>query len=107
MEEAVDEKTKLQRSLKIVLYIILIVYADATVYPFVWAIAASFMPLKEIVSVEMSILTMNFSLNNYNYIFSRSSLFGQWFINSVIVSVIGTTINVLFEYDGQVTHLLV
>ena len=91
------KKTKLQRSLKIVLYIILIAYAGATVYPFVWAIAASFKPLQEIVSGEMSILTKNFSLNNYNYIFSRSSLFGQWFINSVIVSVIGTTINVFLN----------
>lgn len=91
------KQTKIQRSLKIVLYIILIVYAAATVYPFVWAIAASFKPLQEIVSGNMSLLPKTFSLNNYHYIFSRSSLFGQWFINSVIVSVIGTTINVFLN----------
>lgn len=83
--------------MKIILYIILIIYAGATLYPFLWAIAASFKPLSEIVGGDLSILPKNFTTNNYQYIFGRSSLFTQWFINSVIVATIGTTINIFFN----------
>lgn len=83
--------------MKVVLYSILLIYAVATLYPFLWAIAASFKPLNEIVGGDLTLLPKNFTTNNYQYIFGRSSLFTQWFINSVIVSVIGTTINIFLN----------
>lgn len=86
-----------QKSLYTLLYAILIIYALATLYPFLWALAASFKPLQEIVSGDLSLLPKEFTLGNYQYIFGRSSLFSQWFINSIIVSVIGTTINLFLN----------
>jgi len=76
------------------LYIILITAAFCTVYPFLWMVSASFKPLKEIVGGQMSLITSNMSLDNYQYIFGRSSLFSRWFLNSFLIAVIGTTINV-------------
>lgn len=88
------EKTKI---LKILLYTILILYAVLTFYPFVWAIAASFKPYREIVSGDMSLIPNEFTLDNFRYVLGRSSLFMRWFLNSVIISVIGTTINILLN----------
>ena len=88
------EKTKI---LKILLYTILILYAVLTFYPFVWAIAASFKPYREIVSGDMSLIPNEFTLDNFRYVLGRSSLFMRWFLNSVIISVIGTIINILLN----------
>ena len=82
---------------KYLLYGILIVYAILTLYPFIWAFTASFKPLKEIVSGDLSFIPKEFTTDAYAYIFGRSSLFSQWFINSVIISVIGTTVNIFLN----------
>lgn len=89
--------TKKTKILKGILYGILIVYALLTFYPFIWAIAASFKPYAEIVSGDMSIIPKNFTLGNFQYVLGRSSLFTRWFVNSVIISVIGTAINILLN----------
>ncbi|MDE7312422.1 MAG: carbohydrate ABC transporter permease [Eubacterium sp.] len=82
---------------RILLYVILITAAVVTVYPFLWMVAASFKPLKEIVGGDMRLLSENMSLDNYKYIFGRSSLFPKWFLNSFIVALIGTTVNVFIN----------
>ena len=82
---------------KYLLYGILIVYAVLTLYPFIWAFTASFKPLKEIVSGDLSFIPKEFTTDAYAYIFGRSSLFSQLFINSVIISVIGTTVNIFLN----------
>jgi multiple sugar transport system permease protein len=79
------------------LYIILIAAAVATVYPFLWMVSASFKPLKEIVSGNMSLLSDNMSMANYQYIFGRSSLFPRWFLNSFLVALIGTCVNIFIN----------
>lgn len=89
--------TKKEKIAKGILYAVLIIYAIATFYPFIWAIAASFKPLKEIVSGDLSLIPQNFTWGNYQYVLGRSSLFTRWFINSVIISVIGTAINILLN----------
>lgn len=82
---------------RILLYLILITAAVVTVYPFLWMVAASFKPLKEIVGGNMKLISENMSLDNYKYIFGRSSLFPKWFLNSFIVAAIGTTVNVFIN----------
>ena len=82
---------------KILLYLILISYAILTFYPFIWAVAASFKPYREIVSGDMSLWSDHFTFANFQYVLGRSSLFTRWFINSVIISVIGTAINILLN----------
>lgn len=82
---------------RIFLYIILITAAVVTVYPFLWMVAASFKPLKEIVGGNMTLISENMSLDNYKYIFGRSSLFPRWFLNSFLVALIGTVVNVFIN----------
>ncbi|SEK55679.1 carbohydrate ABC transporter membrane protein 2, CUT1 family [Carnobacterium iners] len=83
--------------LKGILYIILVGYALMTFYPFIWAVAASFKSYSEIVSGDMTLIPKEFTLGNFQYVLGRSSLFTRWFINSVIISVIGTAINILLN----------
>ena len=82
---------------KFLLYFVLIITAGLTLYPFLWMISASFKPLKEIVGGNMSLFSDNMSLDNYKYIFGRSSLFPKWFLNSFIVATIGTIINLFIN----------
>lgn len=90
-------KIKRIRPGKIFLYAIMILAAFLTIYPFLWMVAASFKPLKEIVGGNMSLISENMSLDNYTYIFGRSSLFPRWFMNSLFVSAVGTIINVFIN----------
>ncbi|KRN25310.1 carbohydrate ABC transporter permease [Lacticaseibacillus camelliae] len=82
---------------RIILYVVLTAYALLTLYPFVWAIAASFEPLRVIVSGNMSLIPKEFTLDNYKYMMSTSALFPRWFLNSVIVSTVGTVVNIFFN----------
>lgn len=82
---------------KLCLYLVLILAAVLTVYPFLWMVSASFKPLKEIVGGNLSLISDQMSFDNYRYIFGRSSLFPRWFLNSLIISVIGTTVNVFIN----------
>lgn len=79
------------------MYLILIVYAGLTLYPFLWMVAASFKPLREIVSGSMKLLSNNMSFDNYLTIFGHTSLFPRWFFNSLMVSTVGTVINVFIN----------
>ncbi|SKA12720.1 carbohydrate ABC transporter membrane protein 2, CUT1 family (TC 3.A.1.1.-) [Pilibacter termitis] len=91
------KRTKKEKIMKILLYSILIAYAFATFYPFIWALVASFKPLREIVSGGMNLFGGEFTLANYEYILGRSENFGKWFFNSLIVSIIGTAINLFLN----------
>lgn len=86
-------KTKFSMG-RFAMYAILVIYAAITLYPFLWMVAASFKPLREIVGGDMSLLSSNMSFENYTTIFGHSSLFPRWFMNSLMVSVVGTAINV-------------
>lgn len=89
-----DNKTKILKGL---LYVVLIGYALVTFYPFLWAVAASFKPLKEIVSGDLSLIPQQFTTGNYEYILGRSSMFTRWFFNSLIISIIGTGVNIFLN----------
>lgn len=78
---------------RFLLYFVLILFALMTLYPFLWMISASFKPLKEIVGGNMSLIGKDMSLDNYQYIFGRSTSFPKWFLNSFVISVVGTVIN--------------
>lgn len=79
------------------IYCILVLTALVTLYPFLWMVSASFKPLREIVSGDMSLFSSNMSFENYRYIFGRSSLFPRWMINSFFISIIGTVINLFIN----------
>lgn len=83
--------------LKILLYLVLTLYAVITLIPFLWALSASFKPLSEIVSGESNFLPHNFTLDNYKQIFLQEPLFLRWLFNSVFIAVCVTILNLLFN----------
>jgi multiple sugar transport system permease protein len=83
--------------IKIIFYSILILYAAITFLPFAWALSASFKTLNEIVAGGLNFLPQNFTFENYQKIFIESPLFGRWFLNSVLVAVFVTLLNLLFN----------
>ncbi|MBD2315082.1 carbohydrate ABC transporter permease [Desertifilum sp. FACHB-1129] len=78
-------------------YSILIAYAIITLFPFAWALSASFKPLAEIVEGGMHLIPQHFTWENYQHIFTASPLFGRWLFNSVLVAVFITSFNLLFN----------
>jgi len=83
--------------LRILLYIVLIIASGATLYPFLWMISASFQPLSEVVSGKMGLLSSNMTMENYTYVLGLTSLFPRWFLNSFIVAIVGTSLNLIMN----------
>ena len=54
--------------IKIILYLILILYAIITFIPFAWALSASFKPLAEIIAGGNSFIPQQLTLENYKKI---------------------------------------
>ncbi|ART75925.1 ABC transporter permease [Sutcliffiella horikoshii] len=82
---------------KALLYGILILYAVITLVPFIWAVSSSFKTLEEIVSGTINFIPKNFTFDNYKQIFLEQELFPRWLLNSLIIGVAGTSLNLLFN----------
>ncbi|RUT08997.1 sugar ABC transporter permease [Dulcicalothrix desertica PCC 7102] len=82
---------------KILLYVLLTVYAVITLIPFLWALSASFKTLAEISSGEANFLPKNFTLDNYKQIFFQQPLFFRWLFNSIFIAFSVTVLNLLFN----------
>lgn len=96
--ELIDLKRLNRRSsLKILLYLLLGIYALITLIPFLWALSASFKPLSEIVSGTANFLPQNFTLDNYKRIFLQEPLFLRWLLNSLLIAVSVTLFNLIFN----------
>lgn len=80
-----------------VLYGVLGLYAIITILPFAWALSASFKPLAEIITSGTNFIPESFTLENYNTIFTQEPLFGRWLLNSVVVAVSITGLNLIFN----------
>jgi multiple sugar transport system permease protein len=80
---------------KIGLYILLIGYAIATVFPFLWAMSSSFKTLSEIVSGNSGLLPRNFTWDNYKKIIWEEPLFLRWLFNSILVASWVTGLNLI------------
>ena len=83
--------------LKVFLYAILILYSVITFLPFAWALSASFKPLAEIISGRLNFIPQQFTLDNYQEVFTQEPLFGRWLFNSVVIAIIVTVLNLLFN----------
>lgn len=82
---------------KVLVYVLLTLYAIVTLVPFLWALSASFKPLSEIVTGKPNFLPQNFTLDNYKQIFLQEPLFLRWLFNSVIIATSVTFLNLLFN----------
>lgn len=85
---------KENKTLKIIIYILLIGYSLLTLFPFAWSILTSFKTTAEIVGGN-SILPEQWSLDGYLTVFS--SQFPTWIGNSLIVGIIVTVLNLVFN----------
>ncbi|QKS70662.1 carbohydrate ABC transporter permease [Paenalkalicoccus suaedae] len=88
------KKISVKRS---ILYVILSLYALVTLFPFLWALSSSFKSLEEILTHNMNLIPQNFTLDNFRFIFMEQPMFMRWLFNSVLVAVIGTALNLLFN----------
>jgi multiple sugar transport system permease protein len=84
-----------QATLRYLIYLGISVYGLITLIPFLWTISASFRPLAELVNGEFHWLPQHFTLDNYRQIFVQEPLFGRWLLNSVLIGVSVTLLNVL------------
>jgi multiple sugar transport system permease protein len=82
---------------KILLYVLLTLYAIITLIPFLWALSASFKSFAEISSGEANFLPKNFTFDNYKQIFFQEPLFLRWLFNSIVIAVSVTVLNLLFN----------
>ncbi|MCI1891582.1 MAG: carbohydrate ABC transporter permease [Schleiferilactobacillus harbinensis] len=90
-------KTRGKKISRTVAYVLLTIYSAITLYPFIWAFFASFKPYSEIVKVGAPLIPHTFSMANYQYIFTQDPLFPKWIINSLVISIVGTLINIVFN----------
>ncbi|EID43465.1 carbohydrate ABC transporter permease [Parageobacillus thermoglucosidasius] len=79
------------------LYAVLVTYAIITLIPFLWALSSSFKTLEEIVSGTISFIPKQFTLDNYKQIFLEQKMFPRWLLNSTIIAVAVTVLNLLFN----------
>lgn len=88
---------KQRKYIRPVLYTILILYAIVTLYPFLWAVSASFKTFKEITGGGISLIPKKFTFQNYIDIFTGTAYYPRWFLNSLYVAIVGTAINVILN----------
>jgi multiple sugar transport system permease protein len=84
-------------SFNLFLYVLLILYSGVTIVPFLWAFSASFKPLSEIASGSLRFIPEQFTLDNYQYIFTQEPLFTRWLFNSTVIAIGVTIFNLLFN----------
>ncbi len=86
-----------RKILKYSLYIILIFYAAVTLFPFLWAVSASFKTYKEITGGGLNILPKEATLGAYKKLFLMDENFLRWIFNSFFICITGTLLNVIFN----------
>ncbi|NOV00441.1 carbohydrate ABC transporter permease [Paenibacillus planticolens] len=89
--------TKTRSIARVLTYLMLAFYAVITIIPFLWALSASFKTLAEISTTGLSFIPKHFTLDNYKYIFTSEQMFPRWFLNSVLVGVSVTLLNLLLN----------
>jgi multiple sugar transport system permease protein len=97
-----ENRTRRRINLKsIFIYTLLIFGSFVMLFPFIWMVSTSLKTPMEVFS--LNIIPDNPTLNNYSRVLGES-LFGKWFLNSLIIAVI-TTISVAF-FDTLVGYIL-
>jgi len=82
---------------RIIMYVILCIYAIITLYPFLWAVFSSFKSYAEIVGGGMRILPVDWTFDNFEYIFFRDENFVNWVWNSFYVAGLTAILNIIFN----------
>jgi len=90
----VIQMKKNRKTLKAIVYILLTGYSLLTLFPFVWSLSTSFKTTREI-SAGGTFLPEDWSLQGYQTIFS--SQFPTWVMNSLVVGLAVTFLNLVFN----------
>ena len=91
-------KSKRQKRVKIISYILLIAISVTMLFPFFWMIRSAFMTNREITTVPIQWIPSQFNFDNFVEAFTRDS-FGRYFLNSgiiVIVNMVGGVLSSSF-----------
>lgn len=75
-------------------YLPLAVVVLVIVTPLAWMVLSSFKSVHEIITLDLHLFPQSWSLTNYREAFNTAP-FGRFFVNSVIVTVVGATVKVL------------
>lgn len=86
-------KTPAPGSRKVPYHVLMAVMVFIWLIPIIWTTSLSLTPNQTLKTNSQSLLPQGFTLSNYLDVF-RTGLTGQWFLNSVIVSVITTVLTV-------------
>lgn len=86
---------EMSRTKKLFIYSILITYALITIFPFLWALLASFHSRADIASGN--ILFTPYTVSNYIKVITDNPLFTKWIFNTLLIALVGTGLNVLFN----------
>ncbi|WP_404459154.1 carbohydrate ABC transporter permease [Sutcliffiella horikoshii] len=84
-----------------IVYTLLILGSLIMIFPFIWMVSTSLKSALDVYS--LGIIPENPTLENYSRIF-QDTLFGKWFLNSLIVAIV-TTISVVF-FDSLVGYII-
>jgi len=87
-------KSKKSRGLDILVHMILLVAAFASVFPLLWVLSTSFKPATEVFSNVIRFIPAHPTLDNYHYVLTfKNSIFLTWFKNSFILALLTTIIS--------------
>lgn len=75
-------------------YILIAVYGLITLFPFLWAVSASFKSVQEITGGGLSLIPQEPTLNAYTELLSKNGMFLRWIFNSFMLAGVITVINV-------------
>jgi putative aldouronate transport system permease protein len=78
-----------------IVYILVIIISIAIVVPLLYVLLTSFATKQEMMTRGFFIIPHEWTLNSYNFLI-RDKMFVQSFMNSVYITVVGTTINMVF-----------
>ena len=82
---------------RIILYVVLVIYGLITLFPFAWAVSASFKTYAEIVGGGLNLIPRNGTLDNFRHVLFSHTMFPRWILNSFIVAGIGTFVNIILN----------
>lgn len=82
---------------KLFIYVAVILYGIITLFPFVWAISASFKSVSEITGGGLQLIPNEPTLNAYQELLGENGMFVRWIFNSFMLSTVITVINVIFN----------
>ena len=80
----------MNRGVKALVYILLIVLVVFSLAPFFWELSTSFKPRHEVMQLPQTILPSDITFENYTGIFERRP-FGRYVLNSLLVDLVLST----------------